>query len=118
MRAQGRQEDSEMGMSRVTVVSVALAASMAAVSAFAQGPAQAGRGGGGGRGGARPAPPEVVLKVDWRAIPGVTGNRPGVPDQVAVAQGHITDPNAEMKQYGAAAKLLTTNGDSSSVWSG
>jgi len=91
----------------MTVVSVALAAVVASASMSAQAPApaQGGRGGGG-----RPAPPTVVLKVEWRAIPGVTGTRPGVPDQVAVAQGHITDPNVELKEYGAAPKLLKTNG--------
>ena len=104
-----------MSVVRMTVVSIALAAVVASASVSAQAPAQGGRG---GRGGGRPAPPSVVLKVEWRAIPGVTGNRPGVPDQVAVKQGHITDPNVELHQYGAAAKLLTANGDPSSVWSG
>jgi len=84
--------------------------------ALAQEPAQGGRGG--GRGGGRPAPPTLVMKVEWHAIPGLTGGRPGVPDQVAVKQGHIVDANVELKQYGAAAKLLTANGDPSSVWSG
>jgi len=37
---------------------------------------------------------------------------------VPVVQGHVVDPNVELKQYGAAAKLLTANGDPSSVWSG
>ncbi|MGE3841973.1 MAG: hypothetical protein AB7I50_10330 [Vicinamibacterales bacterium] len=77
----------------------------------------AGRGGGGG---GRPArtPAMSVLKVEWRAIPGLTGTRAGVPDQVPVAQGHVTDANVELKQYGAGKKLLTANGDPSSVWSG
>jgi len=101
----------------MTVVSTALAAVVAIVSVSAQEPAQA-QGGRGGRGGGRPAPPTVVLKGEWRAIPGVTGTRPGVPDQVKVQQGHITDANVEIKQYGAAEKLLTANGDPSSVWSG
>jgi len=108
-----------VGIVRMTVGSIALMAVMAGV-AIAQepgaAPAQGGRGG--GRGGGRPAPATLVLKVDWRAIPGVTGNRPGVPDQVKVEQGHVTDPNVVIHQYGAAQKLLTTNGDSSSVWSG
>ena len=107
-----------MGIVRVTVVSFALAAVVASASVSAQAPAPAQGGRGGRGGGGRPAPPTVVLKVEWRAIPGVTGTRPGVPDQVAVQQGHITDPNVELRQYGAATKLLTANGDPSSVWSG
>jgi hypothetical protein len=107
-----------MGIVRMTVVSVTLAAMVASVSVFAQEPAPAQGGRGGRAGGGRPAPPTEVLKVEWRAIPGVTGTRPGVPDQVAVAQGHITDPNVEIKEYGAAPKLLKTNGDPTSVWSG
>ena len=109
-----------MGIVRMTVVSVALAAMVAGVSVSAQAPAPAAaQGGRGGRaGGARPTPPTEVLKVEWRAIPGVTGTRAGVPDQVAVAQGHITDSSVELKEYGAAPKLLTANGDPSSVWSG
>jgi len=106
-----------VGIVRMTVVSVALMAlvTSAAMSAQAPAPAQGGRG---GRGGGRQAPATLVLKVEWRAIPGVTGTRPGVPDQVKVQQGHITDPNVELRQYGAATKLLTANGDASSVWSG
>ena len=102
----------------MTVVSIALMAvvTSVAVSAQAPAPAQGARGGRGG--GGRQAPATLVLKVEWRAIPGVTGTRPGVPDQVAVQQGHITDPNVEIRQYGAATKLLTANGDPSSVWSG
>src|SRR5262249_49516975 len=88
----------------------------AAMSAQAPAPPQGGRGG--RAGGGRQAPATLVLKVEWRAIPGVTGTRPGVPDQVAVRQGHVTDPNVELRQYGAAPKLLTANGDPSSVWSG
>jgi hypothetical protein len=101
----------------MTVVSIALLAIVAGAALSAQAPpAQAGRGG--RAGGGRPAPATLVLKVEWRAIPGVTGTRPGVPDQVKVQQGHITDANVELHQYGAAAKLLTANGDPSSVWSG
>jgi hypothetical protein len=36
----------------------------------------------------------VVLKVEWRAIPGVTGTRQGVPDQVKVQQGHLVPETA------------------------
>ena len=107
-----------MGIVRMTVVSVALAAMVASVSVSAQAPAAAQGGRGGRAGGGRPTPPELVLKVEWRAIPGVTGNRPGVPDQVKVQQGHITDPNVMLHQYGAGEKLLTANGDSTSVWGG
>src|SRR5215831_14804790 len=85
----------------MTVVSVALAAVVASVSVSAQAPAAAQGGRGGRAGGGRPTPPELVLKVEWRAIPGVTGNRPGV-----------------LHQYGAGEKLLTANGDSTSVWGG
>lgn len=106
-----------MGVARMRVVSIALAGVVASMSVSAQEPAPA-QGGRGGRGGGRPAPPTVVLKVEWRAIPGLTGTRPGVPDQVKVQQGHITDANVELRQYGAADKLLTANGDPSSVWSG
>jgi hypothetical protein len=60
----------------------------------------------------------VALKVEWRAIPGLTGSRPGVPNQVPVQQGHVTDPNVLLHQYGAGKQLLTTNNDPSSVWSG
>ena len=88
---------------------------------FAQEPGRgrgAGGPGGGGGGRGRMAPPELVLKVEWQAIPGKTGGRPGVPDQVPVEQGHIADANVVMHQYGAGKKLLTANGDPHSVWSG
>ena len=104
---------------RIISMSLACAAIVsiwAGVSVGAQGPAPAGRGGQ-GRGGRQP-PPSVAMKVEWHAIPGMTGTRPGVPDQVKVLQGHVVDPNVELKHYGAGAKLLTSNGDSSSVWSG
>lgn len=87
-----------------------------AVGVTAQEPAPAARAGQ-GRGG-RAAPPPLALKVEWQAIAGLTGSRPGVPGQVPVVQGHVTDPNVELQQYGGARKLLTANGDPSSVWSG
>jgi hypothetical protein len=95
------------------IVAVAVAAS---ALVFAQEPAPAGRAGGQGR--ARPAPPTLVLKVEWRAVPGEVGTRPGVPNQVPIKQGNLADPNVELKQYGHGSQVLTANGDPSSVWSG
>jgi len=97
---------------------VAIGGLAAGIAVFGQEPAANGRGGPGRGGGGRQAPPSIVMKVEWHAIAGMTGARPGVPDQVPVVQGHVVDPNVELKQYGAAAKLLTANGDPSSVWSG
>lgn len=86
---------------------------------LAQQPApEQGRGAGQGRGG-RPAPPPaaLVMSVQWQLVPGVTGSRPNAPTQVPIAQGNIVDPNVELKQYGAG-KVLTSNRDSSTVWTG
>jgi hypothetical protein len=90
------------------------------VAVLAQAPAAGqGRGGQGRAGGAgRAAPATVVLKVDWQAVPGVTGTRPGVPNQVPVEQGNVIDANVELQKYGAGKQLLTANNDPSSVWSG
>jgi hypothetical protein len=85
---------------------------------LAQEPAQGGRGGARGGGGARPAPPTVVLKVEWHAVPGEVGNRPGVPNQVPIKQANLVDPSVELKQYGHGNQVLTANGDPTSVWSG
>ena len=104
-------------VNRVLVSAIAVVV-VGGLTASAQEPAAGGRGGQGRGGGGRPAPPTLVMKVEWRAIQGLTGNRPGVPDQVPVVQGHVVDPTIELKQYGAATKLLTANGDPSSVWSG
>jgi len=106
-----------MHVFKSTFMWVVVAGVAAGMTMSAQEPAAGGRGGQ-GRGGGRQAPPSVVMKVEWHAIAGMTGTRPGVPDQVPVAQGHVVDPNVELKQYGAATKLLTANGDPSSVWSG
>ena len=102
---------------RVMVRSAVGFAAMLACSAllFAQEPAQGARG---GRGGARAAAPTLVLKLEWQAVPGEVGNRPGVPNQVPLKQGNIADPNVEMKPYGHASQVLTANGDPTSVWSG
>lgn len=90
----------------------------AAASAQEPGPGRGRAGGpGGGRGGRMP-PPESVLKVDWQLVPGKTGARPGVPEQVPIEQGNITDGSVVLHQYGAGTQLLTANGDPRSVWSG
>jgi hypothetical protein len=81
----------------------------------AQEPAAGGRGG--GRGGGRPAPPTLVMKVEWHGT-GETGSLAGVPDQVPIKQGNVVDPNIELKQYGHGNQVLTANGDLTSVWSG
>jgi hypothetical protein len=84
------------------------------------GAGQRGRAGGaGGAGQARPG--EVVapqfLKVEWVRPPIQTG-------QVPMIQENISDPNVEVKWYGAAAKKLLTTGTPGSdvapfgVWSG
>ena len=94
------------------------AASSALVLAQAPAPAGApaqGRGGRGGRGGA-PAP-TLVMKVEWKSD-GRTGTREGVPNQVPVLQGNVSDPNITLTHYGAGKQLLTANNDPSSVWSG
>ena len=83
----------------------------------AQEPAAGGRGGGRGGGGGRPAPPTMVMKVEWHGT-GETGARTGVPDQVPIKQGNVVDPNIELKQYGHGNQVLTANGDLTSVWSG
>lgn len=71
-----------------------------------------------GRGGARRVVPPVALKVEWKAVPGVVGTRPGVPNQVPVTQGNVADTNVVLQHYGAGKQLLTANNDPSSVWSG
>lgn len=71
-----------------------------------------------GRGGRRAPPPSVAMTVEWKAVPGAVGTRPGVPNQVPVTQGNVTDPNVVLQHYGAGKQLVTANGDPSSVWSG
>ncbi len=59
----------------------------------------------------------LFLKVEWMNAPGQTGQAPMV-------QQNVTDPNVEVKWYGAAAKQLLTTGMPGSdvtpagVWSG
>src|ERR1700733_8497505 len=45
----------------------------------------------------------LFLKVEWMNAPGQTGQAPMV-------QQNVTDPNVEVKWYGAAAKQLLTTG--------
>jgi len=77
-----------------------------------------GRGAPGRGGGARRGPATLAMTIAFQAVPGESGTRAGVPNQVPVGQRHIADPNLELKQYGAGKQLLTANGDPSSVWSG
>jgi len=72
----------------------------------------------GGRGNApRPAPATLVMKVAFQ--PAVAGKT----EQLPFVQANLTDPNVELKQYGAAKEVLTNAGTEAqfipfSIWTG
>jgi hypothetical protein len=65
----------------------------------------------------RPAPAALVMEVKFQpAVPGKT-------EQMPFVQANVTDPNIELKQYGAGAQVLTNAGNPAqfipfSAWTG
>jgi hypothetical protein len=94
---------------------VGLAATLGLVGSvvLAQEPAAGGRGGGA----PRPTPAALVMAVNFQ--PAVAGKT----EQLPFVQANVTDPNVELKQYGAGKDVLTNAGNPAqfipfSAWTG